>query len=731
MRKQTAWLVFAGTSEGRQLAGFMKEHQIYAEICVATEYGEQLLESETSEYVQVHTGRMDAAEMELRIRELKADGLKAVIDATHPHAVEVTANIRQACEAAGMRYIRLLRETLDLSEFDHIVTFATCQEAADWLEMQQGNILLTTGLKELPEIAERISDRDRLYARVLPQAEAFATAERIGLPKKQLICMQGPFSEKLNVALLQETKSAFLLTKESGAAGGFADKVQAAKEAGATCVVILRPAQESGYSLQEVEQIILQEDGQAEAVFDDSEKDKAQKIVQNESEMKESEKPEITLLGIGMGAPETMTLEGFLACEQADCIIGAKRMLEAVKKSLNCWNVSRKDAEQKKAGRVENCQVVKPDINENISPCSVKKQMVSMYLSTEIAEYIRTHKEYHHIVIALSGDVGFYSGAKKLTDALADYPLHLICGISSGVYFAAKLQTSWDDMLLTSMHGRQMNLLAALKKSKKVFTLASDAKSIRELAELLLNYGMDELTMSVGTNLSYPEEQITTGTPTDFQNYDTAGVSVVLLEKKEHTAPVITHGIPDEVFIRAKVPMTKEEVRSISLSKLQLCEDSIVYDVGAGTGSISIEAACMADQGMVYAIEQKEEAAELIRENQKKFGVSNLQIIHGKAPEAFAGLPAPTHAFLGGTGGNMREIIGLLWEKNPQIRIVVNCIALETLAEITGLLQEWGISDADIASVNISKSKKLGQYHLMMGQNPVYVISFGGKNQGE
>ncbi|WP_294784294.1 precorrin-6A reductase [uncultured Eubacterium sp.] len=717
MRKQTAWLVFAGTSEGRQLAGFLKEHQIYAEICVATEYGEELLESETSEYVQVHTGRMDAAEMEHQIRERMSDGLKAVIDATHPHAVEVTANIRKACEAAGMRYVRLQRETLDLSEFDHIVSFATCQEAVDWLETQQGNILLTTGLKELPEITERISDRDRLYARVLPQAEAFTTAERIGLPKKQLICMQGPFSKNLNVTLLQETNASFLLTKESGAAGGFADKVQAAKEAGATCVVIRRPVQESGYSMQEVEQLILQEEGQPETVLetdsDHSKKDKAQKTVQNESEMKKAEKPEITLLGIGMGTPETMTLEGFLACEQADCIIGAKRMLEAVQESLKNWEICRKDAEQKSAEII------------------VQKQMVSMYLSTEIAEYIRTHSEYRHIVIALSGDVGFYSGAKKLTDALAEYPLHLICGISSGVYFAAKLQTSWDDMLLTSMHGRQMNLLAALKKSRKVFTLASDAKSIRELAELLLTYEMNEVSMSVGTNLSYPEEQITTGTPVDFQNYDSAGVSVVLLEKKEHAAPVITHGIPDEAFIRAKVPMTKEEVRSISLSKLQLCEDSIIYDVGAGTGSVSIEAARMADQGMVYAIEQKEEAAELIRENQKKFGVSNLQIIHGKAPEAFEGLPIPTHAFLGGTGGNMREIIGLLREKNPQIRIVVNCIALETLAEITALLQEWGILDADIASVNISKSKKLGQYHLMMGQNPVYVISFGGRKQGE
>ena len=711
MRNKTAWLVFAGTSEGRQLAGFLKEHQIYAEICVATEYGEQLLEAEASKYVQVHTGRMDAAEMECRIREMMSDGLKAVIDATHPHAVEVTVNIRQACEAAGMRYIRLLRETLDLSEFENIVCFATCEEAADWLETQQGNILLTTGLKELPKIAARISDSSRLYARVLPQAEAFTTAEEIGLSKKQLICMQGPFSKNLNVAMLQETKASFLLTKESGAAGGFADKVQAAKEAGAACVVILRPAQESGYSLQQVEQMVLQEEGQtemvSEIVSEYAEEIKAQKIVQNKGKKKIAEKPEITLLGIGMGAPGTMTLEGLLACEQAGCIIGAKRMLEAVKESLSCWTVSRKDAAQKEA--------------------AVKKQMVSMYLSTEIAEYIRTHKEYRHIVIALSGDVGFYSGAKKLIDALSEYPLHLICGISSGVYFAAKLQTSWDDMLLTSVHGRQMNLLAVLKKNRKVFTLASDAKSIREVAELLLTYGMDELIMSVGTNLSYPEEQITTGTPADFQNYDTAGVSVILLEKKEHIAPVITHGIPDEAFIRAKVPMTKEEVRSISLSKLQLCADSIVYDVGAGTGSISIEAACMADQGMVYAIEKKEEAAKLIGENQKKFGVSNLEIIHGKAPEAFEGLPTPTHAFLGGTGGNMREIIGLLREKNPQIRIVVNCIALETLAEITALLQEWDISDADITSVNISKSKKLGQYHLMIGQNPVYVISFGGK----
>lgn len=699
--KNISYLVFAGTSEGRQLAGFLKEHHIGAQICVATAYGEELLEP--SDEILIHTGRMDQSQMEACIRGLQPQGLKSVIDATHPHAVEVTRNVKRACAAVGQPYVRLLREQLDLSAFEHIVTFPDCETAADWLEAQEGRIFLTTGLKELPAVAERISDMERVYARVLPQAEIFPVAEQIGLSKKQLICMQGPFSRELNAAMLRETKARFLVTKESGAAGGFADKVQAAQDVGATCVVILRPAQETGYSLQEVKEMILQEAGER------PQEEAAQ--VRNVPGARQ----QITLLGIGMGAPETMTLEGIQACAQADCIIGAKRMLAAVREGLEHWSV-------KKIGEKNAGKTLTDEKKGQTFP-----EMVSMYLSTEIAEYIRTHSEYQRIVIALSGDVGFYSGAKKLTDALAEYPLRLICGISSGVYFAAKLQTSWDDMQLTSIHGRQTNLIAQLKEHQKVFTLASDAKSIRSLAEELLKWDMDTLRMSVGTNLSYPDETVTTGMPADFLHYDVAGVSVVLLQQEEKPERVVTHGMPDEAFIRGKVPMTKEEVRSISLSKLQLCADSVVYDVGAGTGSISIEVANMAARGMVYAIEQKEEAVDLIIENQKKFKVPNLQVIHGKAPEALALLPAPTHAFLGGTGGNMRQIIELLWEKNPQVRIVINCIALETLAEITGLLKEWEISDAEITAVTVAKAKPLGQYHLMMGQNPVYIIAFGGK----
>lgn len=712
MKKHAEYLIFAGTSEGRKLAEFLQEHQICAEVCVATEYGEELLAA--TDYIQVHTGRMTEPEMENYIQERFGAPFRAVIDATHPHAAEVTKNIRTACEKTGMRYVRLLRGQIDLSAFSDLVTFPDCESAAEWLETQNGRIFLTTGMKELPMVAERISDRERLYARVLPQPEIFPLAEELGLSKKQLICMQGPFSKELNVAMLREVQAKFLLTKESGNAGGFAQKAEAAKEAGAVCVVIRRPVQEQGFSLEEIQEKILStrkhlfhpdneiqeasgkehchvEEAYAEKSNNLNASEAVQKPNSCEPGKKAVERRKVTLLGIGMGAAETMTVEGVRACNQADCIIGAKRMLTAVEQILD-----------------------------------TEKPMVSMYLSQQIVEYIHSHEKYSNIVIALSGDVGFYSGAKKLVDALPEVEVELLCGISSAVYFASKLHTSWDDMKLMSVHGRRANIIAALSRNEKVFTLASGAESIRQLAEELVDYGFGQVTMSVGTDLSYPQEQITTATPEQFLDYQTEGVSVALLQRQTEDEFVVTHGIADETFIRGKVPMTKEEVRSISVSKMQLRRDSVVYDIGAGTGSVCIEMARMIPEGCVYAIEQKEEATALIRENQKKFQVPNVQIVHGKAPAAMQGLEVPTHAFLGGTGGNMRDIITKLRALNPQIRIVINCIALESLAEITGLLQELEIKDAEITAVTIAKSKPLGHYHMMMGQNPVYVIDFGG-----
>ena len=228
------------------------------------------------------------------------------------------------------------------------------------------------------------------------------------------------------MAMLREVQAKFLLTKESGNAGGFAQKAEAAKEAGSVCVVIRRPVQEQGFSLEEIQEKILsvreklfspknevqEAQGKESCHVGEADTEKGNSLNVSETVEKLSScKPgkkaatrrKVTLIGIGMGAAENMTVEGVRACNQADCIIGAKRMLNAVEQVLD-----------------------------------TEKPMVSMYLSQQIVEYIHSHEEYGNIVIALSGDVGFYSGAKKLVDALPEVEVELLCGISSASVFCIK-----------------------------------------------------------------------------------------------------------------------------------------------------------------------------------------------------------------------------------------------------------------------------------------------------
>lgn len=182
----------------------------------------------------------------------------------------------------------------------------------------------------------------------------------------------------------------------------------------------------------------------------------------------------------------------------------------------------------------------------------------------------------------------------------------------------------------------------------------------------------------------------------------------------------------DELFIRGDVPMTKSEVRSVSISKLELEPDSVLYDVGAGTGSVSIEASRILTRGRVYAIEKSAEAVYLIKANKDKFCANCLDIVEGTAPEAMEGLEAPTHAFIGGTSGSMDEVLALVLQKNPRVRIVINVITLESLAEVLSWLKKRSIA-GEIVQLQVSKGRVAGEYHLMMGQNPVFVVSFGGE----
>lgn len=639
------------------LAEFLKRQKVPAYVCVATEYGGQLLEENS--YLQVSHSRLDETQMRQLILE---EGIYLTVDATHPYAVEVSANIRKACEEAGCEYIRLLRSSVQTGEEEEMVCVESVEAAVEFLKETEGNILVTTGSKELHKYTAIPAFEERVFARVLSTPEVARHCADLGFTGKHLICMQGPFSEELNTALLKQFGARWMVTKEAGKNGGYEEKIRAARNAGAKVVLIGRPVKESGLSLEEVIRTLIQKE---------------------EIQVQRN----LAIVGIGMGNRDNMTVEAQKACMEADLLIGAGRMLE---------------------------QIAEPG-----------KPVFVSYKPQEIYEYVMNHPEYEKIALLQSGDLGFYSGAKKLMEIFAGEEMEVYPGISSVVYLCDRLHMSWEDVVLVSQHGRYANLIGKIRKNKKVFALLGKGSMVNELCQKLTEYQMDQVVLHVGQDLSYPTEQIRTGFASELRTQSFADLCVVLLEN-QNPDTVVTHGMEDEAFLRAKVPMTKSEVRSISLSKLRLAKESVVYDVGAGTGSISIEAALQAEDGYVYAIEKKEEAVALMRENQKKFAVDNLEIVEGLAPEALESLPAPTHVFVGGSSGNMKTILELVLKKNPSVRIVINCIALETVAESLDCVKTLPVKEVDIAAVSIGKSKEIGKYHMMMGQNPVYVISCTG-----
>lgn len=662
-------IIFAGTTEGRTISEYLASCKVPVTACVATEYGETLLTE--NEYLKVHAGRMDQEEIAAFIRE---KGAELVIDATHPYAAVVSENVAAACEREQVDYVRLIRGS-SAESVDQAVLVGSVDEAVEYLKKTEGNILATTGSKELFKYTQIPGFEKRVFARVLSTGEVAAACEKLGFVGKNLICMQGPFSEELNIAMLHQFDCKYLVTKETGKAGGFEEKLHAAKAAGATLVLVGRPPEQKGYSYDEVlEMMRIRFHLAAASVLD---------VQPTQGKRK------VTLVGIGIGTPEGMTVEAAQVIEKADLLVGADRMLAAA--------------------------------------ADKHKPTFSAYEPRKIGDYLELHPEYQRIVVLLSGDIGFYSGAKRLYEELEqrDFEVDALCGISSVVYFCGKLRTAWEDVCLLSTHGRSANLVGAVKSHHKTFTLLGKGESVHVLCQELMEYGLAHVTVHIGIQLGYEDEKILSGTPEELLKQSIDGLCVALIEN-ETPFSGIRACVDDEEFSRGKAPMTKSEIRSLSVAKLQLPKDAVVYDVGAGTGSVTIELALTAVDGCIYAIERNQEACDLIEENKRKFGTPNIQVVHGLAPEAMEDLPAPTHAFIGGSAGNLKEIITCLLGKNPLIRLVINTVTLETMAEVSECLKALNLIEEETICVNVSRAKKLGAYHLMMGQNPIYIVTCRG-----
>ncbi len=237
------WLI-GGTSEGRRLIKEMAKLPVQLYVSVATDYGAGLIEPQDN--LTVMAERMDGAAMAAFLEEKKPD---CVIDATHPYAVIVTETVQQACKEANVTYLRLVRPSAEAGNYISVEDFS---EAVELLNHLDGNIFLTTGSKNLPDFVGVRNYAERIALRILPMPNSLATAIDNGYKPAHIVCMQGPFSKELNVAMFKKFGSKYVVTKDSGAVGGFDEKVEAAQEAGAKLIVIERAREEKGAGYQEI-----------------------------------------------------------------------------------------------------------------------------------------------------------------------------------------------------------------------------------------------------------------------------------------------------------------------------------------------------------------------------------------------------------------------------------------------------------------------------------------------
>lgn len=398
---------------------------------------------------------------------------------------------------------------------------------------------------------------------------------------------------------------------------------------------------------------------------------------------------QINIIGMGPGNKKSLTYEAGEAIKKAQVIIGSKRLLE--------------DYEN-------------PD-----------KKIFSAVTPKEIINNINRENADIYAVL-MSGDTGFYSGTKKLVEQLHEveevcqkkkYDIKILPGISSVIYLASKIGQSWERAAFVSLHGKKQNYIPVVMENEWTYFLTQG--NVSQICLRLSESGLGDTKVWIGENLSYDNEKISEGYAREYTEYEAVGLTVMAV-CNEHPHALCMTGIPDDSFIRSDVPMTKREIRASVVSRLLVDKDAIVYDIGAGTGSVSVELAMHALYGTVYAIERTEEGCALIAKNAEKFGLDNINIIHGNAADVIEKLPSPDAVFIGGSGGELETVISTILNKNPNVHIVITAVTLETLQAAVDIMENREMCVMDIVQIAVTQIKKRGGYHMMSANNPVFII---------
>lgn len=393
----------------------------------------------------------------------------------------------------------------------------------------------------------------------------------------------------------------------------------------------------------------------------------------------------VTLIGMGSGSWEALSVQAQDAVRRAGLVFGAKRLL---------------------AGLPPECTA----------------RQFALYQPAEILETL-AQAPGQDAAVLYSGDTGFYSGASGLLTPLRalGIPARVYPGVSSIQLLAAALGRPWQGWNLVSAHGRTCDPVAECMQGRPTFFLTGGSEDPATLCAQLAAEGFGDVQGVVGQCLGTPEEKLFRGSVKELAAGRFNSLSVLLVEAAE-VLPRRAPGLPDEAFERGDVPMTKQEVRAAVLAKLAVRPEDILWDVGAGTGSVSVELALAAPRGRVYAVECRPEGCALIKANREKFRTRNLVLVEGLAPAALSDLPAPDAVFIGGSKGSLAAIVDTALDKNPDARICVSAIALESLSAAVAALTAKGRT-VQVSQIAVSRAKAVGGLHLMMAQNPIYLIT--------
>lgn len=390
----------------------------------------------------------------------------------------------------------------------------------------------------------------------------------------------------------------------------------------------------------------------------------------------------VYIVGTGMDGAQTLTREAENAINEAGLLVGAERILRPFSG----------------LGKETHIAYIAQDIADKLGSCKCSTAAVLM-----------------------SGDCGFFSGARKLLPLLAGHDVRVIAGVSSVSYFCSKAGLSYEEMKLVTLHGRASNIAVNVKMNELCFFLLGGEMSAADVCRRLCKYGLGDVNVHIGTDLGYENEQIIAGRAGELTDCTAGGLAVMITENRD-ALRYIPSAISDGSFRRETVPMTKAEVRCAAVSRLNICTDSVVWDIGCGTGSVSVEAAYRCPDGKVYAFDKKSAAAALTAENARLFSCDNIEAVEGECPEILADMPAPDKVFIGGSSGNMESIFEAVYSKNQRADIVVTAVSLETLQDAVNSFEKYGLVP-EVVQIAVTRTRKIGSHTMLDALNPVFIVS--------